>query len=181
MQQQSEEQMAELAPDAPRPFVRYIDKTRAYYKSQGYEKPYVWAQNDGAPFTALAKPLSASTITLISTSEIAIKGDPRFDDNPETRAQGNVYAVPSNTPASKLYSRTQSYDRYATSLDDPNAYFPIDRLHEAATRGRIGKVATDYLGVYNAYSQRKTIERDAPEVLAMCRAMAVDVALLVPV
>ena len=173
--------MPELAPDTPRPYVRYIDKTRAYYLSQGYEKPYVWAHNDSAPFTPLAKPLSASTITLISTSEIAIKGDPRFDDNPETRAQGNVYAVPSNTPASKLYSRTQSYDRYATSLDDPNAYFPIDRLHEAAARGRIGKVASDCLGVYNAYSQRKTTERDAPEVLAHCRAMGVDVAVLVPV
>lgn len=173
--------MPEPAPDAPRPYVRYIDKTRAYYLSQGYEKPYVWASNDGAPFTSLAKPLSTSTVTLISTSEIAIKGDPRFDDNPETRAQGNVYAVPSNTPASKLYSRTQSYDRYATSLDDANAYFPIDPLHEAAARGRIGKVASDCLGVYNAYSQRKTIERDAPEVLGLCRAMSVDVAILVPV
>jgi len=173
--------MTELAADTLRPYVRYIDKTRAYYLSQGYEKPYVWAHNDSAPFAPLAKPLSASTIALISTSEIAIEGDPRFDDNPETRAQGNVYAVPSNTPASKLYSRTQSYDRYATSLDDPNAYFPIDRLHEAATRGRIGKVASDCLGVYNAYSQRKTTERDAPEVLACCRAMGVDAAILVPV
>lgn len=181
MEQQSEGKMAELASDTPQPYVRYIDKTRAYYVSQGYEKPYVWAQNDSAPFTPLTKPLSASTITLISTSEIAIKGDPRFDDNPESRAQGNVYAVPSNTPASKLYSRTQSYDRYATSLDDPNAYFPIDRLHEAVTSRRLGKVAANCLGVYNAYSQRKTIERDAPEVLGQCRAMAVDVALLVPV
>jgi hypothetical protein len=173
--------MTELPSEAPRPYVRYIDKTRAYYLSQGYDKPYVWAHNDSAPFTPLARPLSASTIALISTSEIAIKDDPRFDDNPETRAKGNVYAVPSNTPASMLYSRTQSYDRYATSLDDPNAYFPIDRLHEAAAHGRVGKVAANCLGVYNAYSQRKTSERDAPEVLGQCRAMAVDVALLVPV
>lgn len=173
--------MTELPPDAARPYVRYIDKTRAYYLSQGYAKSYVWANNDSAPFAPLRKPLAASTITLISTSEIAIKGDPRFDDNPETRAQGNVYGVPSDTPAAKLYSRTQSYDRYATSLDDPNAYFPIDRLHEAAADGRIGKVAPGCLGVYNAYSQRKTIERDAPEVLAQCRAMGVDVAVLVPV
>ena len=124
--------MTEPAPDAARPYVRYIDKTRAYYLSQGYEKPYAWANNASAPFTPLSKPLSASTVTLISTSEIAIKGDPRFDDDPETRAKGNVYDVPSATPAAMLYSRTQSYDRYATTLDDPNAYFPLDRLHEAA-------------------------------------------------
>ncbi len=173
--------MSELPPDAPRPYVRYIDKTRAYYLSQGYEKPYAWARNDEAPFTPLAKPLSASTITLVSTSEIAIRDDPRFAEDAETKAVGNVYTVPSDTPSARLYSRTHSYDRYATSLDDPNAYFPIDRLHVAVARGRMGRIAPQCLGVYNAYSQRKTIERDAPEVLGQCRAMAVDVALLVPV
>lgn len=173
--------MGELPPDAPRPYVRYIDKTRAYYLSQGYAKPYQWAHNDAAPFTPLGKPLAASTLTIVSTSEIAIKDDPRFAEDAETKAVGNVYAVPSVTPAAKLYSRTQSYDRYATSLDDANAYFPIDRLHEAAAAGRIGKVAPQCLGVYNAYSQRKTNERDAPEVLGQCRAMGVDAALLVPV
>ena len=170
-----------MAEQEAKPYVRYIDKTRDYYLSQGYDKPYQWAQNDSAPFTPLTKPLAASTVTLISTSEIAVKDDPRFDDDAETKAQGNVYGIASDTPASRLYSRTQSYDRYATTLDDANAYFPIDHLHAAAASRRIGKVAPECLGVYNAYSQRKTNERDAPEVLARCRAMAVDVAVLVPV
>jgi len=173
--------MSDRPADALRPYVRYIDKTRSYYLSQGYAKPYAWAHNEDAPFTPLTKPLSASTLTIISTSEIAIKDDPRFADDAETKAVGHVYAVPSDTPASRLYSRTQSYDRYATTLDDANAYFPLDRLHEAAARGRIGRVASQCLGVYNAYSQRKTCERDAPVVLGQCRAMGVDVALLVPV
>jgi hypothetical protein len=173
--------MSELPPDAPRPYVRYIDKTRAYYLSQGYDKPYAWAHNEDAPFTPLRKPLAASTITLVSTSEVAIKGDPRFSEDAEAKAIGNVYTVPSDTPSSALYSRTQSYDRYATSLDDPNSYFPLDRLRAAQADGRIGRIAPQCLGVYNAYSQRKTNERDAPEVLGQCRAMGVDVALLVPV
>ena len=162
--------------------VRYIDKTRAYYHSLGYDKPYRWAENAAAPFAPLAKPLAQSTVVLISTSEIAIKDDPRFDDSdPAVRAAGNVYAVPADTPATRLYSRTHSYDRYATSLDDPNAYFPIERLHEAVGAGRIGRLAPDCIGVFNAYSHRKTIEHDAPEVLARCRALAVDAAILVPV
>lgn len=176
-----EEGMAEQPNDVLRPHVRYIDKTRAYYLAEGYEKPYAWASNPSAPFTPLRKPLADCTVALVSTSEIAVKGDPRFGDDPEFRAKGNVYAVPSDTPAAQLYSRTQSYDRYATTLDDPNAYFPVDRLHEAVAGGRIGKVAANCIGVYNAYSQRKTIERDAPEVLGQCRAMGVDVAILVPV
>jgi hypothetical protein len=173
--------VTQASPDRPRPYVRYIDKTRAYYLSQGYAKPYNWAHNDEAPFTPLGKPLSLSTLTVVSTSEIAIKDDPRFADDAVTEALGNVYAIPSDTPSANLYSRTESFDRYATSLDDPNAYFPIDRLHEAKARGRIGGIARQCLGVYNAYSQRKTNERDAPEVLGQCRAMGVDVALLVPV
>ena len=48
--------MSELPADAPRPHVRYIDKTRAYYLSQGYAKPYAWASNADAPFTPLVKP-----------------------------------------------------------------------------------------------------------------------------
>ncbi len=173
--------MADTAPDTPHSYVRYIDKTRAYYLSQGYEKPYRWAYNDSAPFAPLTKPLAASTVVLISTSEIAVNGDPRFADDIETKAQGNVYGVASDTPAARLYSRTQSYDRYATTLDDANAYFPVDPLREAVGRGRIGRLAPEFLGVYNAYSQRKTTERDAPEVLARCRAMNVDAAILVPV
>jgi D-proline reductase (dithiol) PrdB len=170
-----------MSEEPVKPYVRYIDKTRDYYLSQGYDKPYAWAQNDTAPFTRLKQPLAASTVALISTSEIAIKDDPRFDENAETKAQGNVYGIAADTPASRLYSRTQSYDRYATTLDDANAYFPIDHLHAAAAAKRIGKVAAEGLGVYNAYSQRKTNERDAPEVLARCRAMGADVAVLVPV
>jgi hypothetical protein len=173
--------MTEAVADSPRPYVRYIDKTRAYYLSQGYDKPYTWAHNDSAPFAPLSKPLAASTVALISTSEIAIRDDPRLDESIEARALANVYELPSDTPVERLYSRTHSYDRYATSLDDPNAYYPVEQLRDAVARGRIGKLAPDCIGVYNAYSQRKTNERDAPQVLALCRAMAVDVAVLVPV
>lgn len=167
--------------DTPTPYVRYIDKTRDYYLSQGFDRPYAWARNESAPWTPLAKPLAASTVALISTAEIAIKDDPAFDDRPETRALGKVYSIASDIPAQRLRSRNLSYDRHATTLDDANAYFPVDQLRAAAARGRIGKLAPRCICVYNAYSQAKTISRDAPEVLAQCRAMAVDAAILVPV
>jgi len=34
-------------------YVRYIDRTKAYYKAEGYEKPYQWAKFDEVPFTPL--------------------------------------------------------------------------------------------------------------------------------
>ncbi|MDP7547490.1 MAG: hypothetical protein QGF20_09370, partial [Alphaproteobacteria bacterium] len=39
-------------------YVRYIDKTRDYYLSQGYEKSYVWAHFEDVPFTEPPKPLA---------------------------------------------------------------------------------------------------------------------------
>ena len=84
-------------------------------------------------------------------------------------------------PVADLYSRTHSYDMNATTLDDVNTYFPVTRLQEAQAAGRIGSLAPTAYGVYNAYSQRKTIDTDAPDVLKGCREEGVDVALLVPV
>ena len=53
--------------------VKYIAKTRDYYLSQGYAKPYEWARFDDVPFTPLEKPLSECRATLVSTSEIAAR------------------------------------------------------------------------------------------------------------
>ncbi len=161
--------------------VKYIDRTRDYYLSLGYEKPYRWAHFDETPFTPLKKPLAESRVTLVSTSEIAVRS---WDDQRTPLEKGeaaNVYAVPADTPVEQLYSQTYDYDKHATSLDDVNTYFPITRLHEAAASGRIGSVAPTLYGVYNAYSHRKTREIDAPEVLRRCRDEAVDLAVLTPV
>lgn len=161
--------------------VKYIDRTRAYYLSQGYDKPYRWAHFDDVPFARLKKPLAESRVTLISTSEIAVRD---WEDQRTPLEKGeasNVYGIPSDTPVADLYSQTPDFDQHATKLDDVDTYFPISRMHEAVADGRIGEVAPTFHGVYNAYSQRKTRETDAPEVLQRCRDEEVDVAVLTPV
>lgn len=163
-------------------YVRYIDKTRDYYLSQGYDKPYAWAHHDTAPFTPLAKPLAKSRIGLLSTSELAVRFDPETEENPiNEEGFRSVYAVPANTPSEKLYSRTHSYDAYATHLDDVNTFFPIDRLSEAVASGRIGSVPERYYGCYNNYSQRKVLEEEAPKAVQFCREDKVDALIMVPV
>jgi hypothetical protein len=161
--------------------VKYIDKTREYYKSIGYEKPYQWAHFDQVPFTALGKPLSECRISLVSTSDIAIKSDDDGTDPHEHFLVGSVYSIPSETPVADLYSPQEHYDVNATHLDDVDSYFPITRLHELAAEGRFGDVAPRCHGVYTAYSQRRTSEVDGPEVLKRCREDGVDAAVLVPV
>jgi hypothetical protein len=162
------------------PHVRYIDKTRDYYLAQGYEKPYVWAHFDDVPFSPLAKPLAESRVALVSTSEIGFKDVEHQDPTHEGRI-GSVYSIPADTPVERLCSHARAYDRYATTLEDVDAFFPITRLHEMAAAGRIGEVAPSCHGVYNMYSQRRTSEVDAPEVLRRCQDEAVDVVVLTPV
>jgi D-proline reductase (dithiol) PrdB len=163
-------------------YVRYIDKTTDYYLSQGYEKSYSWAQNESAPFTPLSKPLSESRVGLLTTSELAIEYDAAAEANPIVE-EGfrDVYAIPADTPTERFYSRTSSYDSYATHLNDTNAYFPVDRMREAVAAGRIGATPARFYGAYNNYSKRKVIEQEGPAALAMCIEDQIDAAVLVPV
>jgi len=162
--------------------VKYIDRTRDYYLSQGYKKPYQWAHFEDIPFTPLAKPLAESRVALVSTSDVAVRaidGDGR--DKANELLVGNAYSIPTDTPESLLFSRQEHYDKYATHLDDVNSYFPITRLQEKVKEGRIQSMAARCHGVYTAYSQKKTLEVDAPEVLKRCREDEVDIAVLTPV
>lgn len=162
-------------------YVRYIDKTREYYRSQGYEKAYKWAHFEDVPFSPMTKPLADCRVALVSTGEVEVRGVDLSEDENQMGNVGGVYSIPSATEADQLFSASHSYDKHATTLEDVNAYFPAARLREAAADGRIGGLTERFIGVYNAYSQRRTLERDAPEVLKRLREDGADVALMVPV
>ena len=159
--------------------VRYIDKTRDYYKKEGYDTPYQWAHFDEIPFAPLTKPLSACRVGLVTTSEMAVIGEPgAWDENDAAR---NVYSLPTDTPVAKLYSMKEAYDRHATTLADVESYLPLTRLSELVAAGRIASVAPRFQVIYSQYSQRKTLTVDAPEILRQMREDRVDVAVLTAV
>ena len=162
--------------------VRYIEKTREYYLAEGYEKPYEWAHFDGVPFARLRKPLAGCRVGLVTTSDVAVLSETGERERGDAATLvGNVYSIPFDVAPEQLYSRSEHYDRYATTLDDVNAYCPVTRLRELVAERRIGALAAHFQGVYTSYSQRVTMERDAPEVLRRCREGGVDVVLLTPV
>ena len=111
--------------------------------------------------------------------DVAIKDD--SGGHAKDRLVANVYSIPTDIPVERLHSRLDHYDKYATHLDDVDSYFPITRLHEAAADGTIGGVASRAHGVYTAYSQRRTLTIDGPEVLKRCREDGVDAVLLTPI
>ena len=163
-------------------YVRYIDRTREYYLAEGYKTPYKWAHFDDIPFARLTKPLNQCRVGLATTSDIAMLNEHGERARNDTATMvSNVYSIPLDTPVERLYSRNEHYDSHATTLDDVNSYCPVTRLRELEAKGRIGAIAPRFHGIYTAYSQRVTIERDAPEVLKRCREDKVDVVLLTPV
>jgi hypothetical protein len=160
-----------------RTFVSYIDRTREFYSAQGYDKPYRWAQHDGAPFAPLAKPLSECTVTLVTTAS-------PFHERPPVdgvlRGEKQVWSGSTDEVPERLYTADLAWDKEATHTDDLESFLPIRQLQALAGDGRIGAVARRFHGVPTDYSQRRTIEIDAPEILRRCREDGVDVALLVP-
>jgi hypothetical protein len=163
-------------------YVRYIDRTRDDYLRQGYDKSYAWAHFEDVPFRPLPKPLASCRVGLLGTSELAVRFDQALEQNPidEEDFRG-VYAIPADTPTEKFYSRTLSFDRNATHLDDVNAFYPIDRLREAVADRRVGSMPSRVLGAYNNYSQRKVLTQEAPKALAICREEGLDAIVMVPV
>jgi hypothetical protein len=160
-----------------RSFVSYIDRTREYYGAQGYDRPYAWARHTDAPFAPLAKPLAQCRVAVVTTAS------PWREDKPVDgvlRGAKQVWSGPADTPPTRLYTDDLAWDKQATHTRDVESFLPLTRLAELAAEGRIGGLAARFHGVPTDYSQRRTLEQDAPEILSRCRADGVDVALLVP-
>ena len=161
--------------------VQYMQRIREYYLGQGYEKPYTWAHFEDVPFTPLKKPLSESVVTLFSTSDVSVRREEGEKLPAMETTVGEVYSVPWRTPIDELYSRQESFDHYATSLDDIDAYLPLNRLQEFVQAGRIGAVTENFHNINRGYSQKLMSETSAPAALAKCNEEGADIAILTPV
>ncbi len=165
--------------DTPIP---YMARTREYYQAIGYDTPYRWAHYVDAPFQPLRKPLAQSRLAIVTT---AAPFDPaKGDQGPGATYNGgakfySVYDGDTSKPHDLRISHI-AYDRVHTSADDSGTWFPLPQLQRLARERRIGDVAPRFFGAPTNRSHRVTLETDAPEILARCRADQVDAAVLVP-
>jgi D-proline reductase (dithiol) PrdB len=170
-----------FSPDDDAPIL-YMARTREYYAAIGYTTPYRWAHYVEAPFQPLKKPLAQSRVALVTT---AAPFDPaKGDQGPGAKYNGGAkfYAVYDGDTSRTHDVRIShiAYDRVHTTADDSNTWFPLPQLQRLASQGRIGKVSPRFFGAPTNRSHRVTIDTDAPEILARCRADGVDTAVLVP-
>jgi D-proline reductase (dithiol) PrdB len=165
--------------DVPIP---YMQRTRDYYLTLGYDNPYRWAHYVDVPFTPLTAPLAQTRLALITT---AAPYQPGLGDQgpgaPYNAAAKfyKVYSEPTDSVPDLRISHV-GYDRIHTTAADPNTWLPLRRLQEAAKAGRIAALTSRFHGAPTNRSHRVTIETDAPELLRRCREDGADAALLVP-
>ncbi|TDH60277.1 hypothetical protein E2C06_22965 [Dankookia rubra] len=159
---------AQAVTDAP---VRYMERTRLYYRALGYDNDYVWARHDAVPFTPLRKPLSARTVGLVST---AGPGDRSHRD---ARNRRQVWSgLVASPPAS--FDTDVAWDKDSTHTEDRESFLPLEAAQHFVAAGRLGRLAPRFHAATTEYSQKKTIEQDAPEILRRLREDGADAAIL---
>ena len=162
--------------------ILYLQRTRDYYQALGYEAPYVWAHFAEVPFQPLIKPLAESRITLITTA--APHRPDAGDQGPGApyNAAAKFYTVYSGDTSLDHDLRIShvAIDRQHTTAVDPGTYFPLPALRRMMADGRIGAPTARFHGAPTNRSQRVTLQADAPEIVARCKADGADAAILVP-
>jgi len=165
--------------DVPIP---YLGRLRTYYQALGYGAPYVFAHYAEGPFHRLVKPLEDCRVALVTT---AAPHRPELGDQgpgAPYNARAKFYAVYSDDTARDHDLRIAhlAIDRQHTTAEDSGTWFPLPALRRAAAAGRIGELEPRFHGAPTNRSQRTTLAVDAPEIVARCRADAVDAVVLVP-
>ena len=162
--------------------VGYMERTRTYYAAQGYPKPYQWAHYDAVPFHRPTVPLNRARLMLVTTaSPLREQAAGSATAAADTLLQKKSLAFGAVAePPQALYTDDLSWDKETTHTRDLASYFPLAELTRRVASGSLGSLTASYACVPTEYSQRQTIEADAPAVRDRAIDEGADIALLVP-
>jgi len=151
--------------------IGYMERTRQYYRAQGYTTDYQWAHYDDVPFARPGKPLNESRIGIVTTTM------PRVSEHKGDR---DVEAVAVSPAPESMFTEHLSWDKENTHTRDIPSFLPIAQLQQLADDGTLGELGPRFYCVPTEYSKRITLEADAPRILEHCQEDQIDLALLVP-
>ncbi|MDP6692088.1 MAG: glycine/sarcosine/betaine reductase selenoprotein B family protein, partial [Alphaproteobacteria bacterium] len=156
----------------------YVDALNNKYGSMGFP-PYQWSENDSAPWTPLAKPLSECTVAMLVSGGISLCTAAPFD--PDARNDHRLDEIDPDTPTDQ-YQIHDSYYNHADADRDLNCIFPVDRLAELAETGEIGAVAKRHWSGFmgRTYNRSKVVGESAPAFAKELQADAVDLLIAIP-
>lgn len=157
--------------------VDYIATLTARYERLGYT-PYQWFRAETAPaLEKLSKPLSHSTVGVVSTAGAYVIGQAAYYYKDDTSTRG----IAADTPSERIHFSHLTENYLVDPRKDPNCILPIEPLREMASSGRIGALAPELLSCMGAiYSQRRVREELIPRLHEQLDEQSVDAVLLVP-
>jgi D-proline reductase (dithiol) PrdB len=136
------------------------------------------------PWTPLVKPLSASTVALISSGAIALKEDQPFDQEGERLnpwwGDTSYRVIPRDATEEDIEIYHLHIDPSYTR-QDLNCLLPLQRLVELERNGEIGRSAPRHYS-FMGYSPQPAvlIEKSVPGIIQNLGEDGVDVVVLVP-
>ncbi|HEX5051895.1 MAG TPA: glycine/sarcosine/betaine reductase selenoprotein B family protein [Planctomycetota bacterium] len=137
------------------------------------------------PWTPLRRPLSQSTVALVSSAGIALHDDRPFDEQGERRnpwwGDPSHRVVPHGTTAQEVGIHHMHIDRRFAEAD-LDVVLPSHRLEELVREGIVGRAAPEHYSIMGYILRPEVLETEtAPTIAARMRALGVDAAVLVPV
>jgi D-proline reductase (dithiol) PrdB len=126
------------------------------------------------PWTPLQKPLSQSTVALVTTGGVHLCSDSSF----HMASDATFRLIPRSATSDQLCITHDHYDR-RDAAHDINLVFPLERLLELEAEGVIGRVADVHYGFGFVKDPRKLIE-PGRKVGSLLKHAGVDLVLLVP-
>ncbi|MAV32256.1 MAG: hypothetical protein CMQ02_02375 [Gammaproteobacteria bacterium] len=151
--------------------ISYIDRTRMFYRAQGYTSDYKWAKHSTTPIAKMSKDIADCRVGLITTA---------MPNTEKGRTCRDIYSVKCDPIPESMYTSELSWDKTATHTKDVGSFLPIAALKNAASEGLIGGAAPCFYTVPTDYSQRNTTKFDSPRIFEHFVQNNIDVAILVP-
>lgn len=136
------------------------------------------------PWTPLRKPVSESTLAVISSAGIALKGDLPFDQEGERKnpwwGDPSYRTLPRDTCTGEVNMYHMHVDPFYVN-QDLNVLLPLERLVELEENHEIGKLApTAYSFMGYNLNPDCLLEETTPAIINGLQQEAVEIVLLVP-
>lgn len=135
----------------------------------------------GNPWTPLKKPISKCRVALVTTAGVHLKDQIPFDmKNPD--GDPTFREIPSGTPRNR-FTITHDYYDHRDADTDLNVVFPLDRLDDLASEGRIAGPAPlhlAFMGHIDGPLVEQLVHKTAPEAARLLLKAEADCVILTP-
>jgi D-proline reductase (dithiol) PrdB len=133
------------------------------------------------PWTPLARPLAACTVSLVTTAGVHLVDDSPFDMQ-DRNGDPTFRVIPTDSPRERLTITHDYYDHSAADRD-VNVVLPIDRLRDARAAGRVAGIGPrmySFMGHVDGPHVDTLLTVTAPQVAERLVADGADAVVMTP-